>query len=66
MRKKDYETLAGAIKSNFEKAENAREACGEEFISGWNEATLEIAVIFSDYASVDKEKFLLACGIKKD
>lgn len=64
MRKIDYQHLAETIKANLEKAENAKKACPPEFLAGWNEATLEIAVIFSDHAHVEKDKFLAACGIK--
>lgn len=65
MRKIDYQLLANTIKANFDKSESAKAALDPEFIAGWNEATLELAVIFSDYAHVDKEKFLLACGINQ-
>ena len=64
MKKIDYQHLANTIKSNYDKADNAKNHCTDEFLDGWRKATLEIAVIFSDYAHVDREKFLLACGIK--
>lgn len=61
MKKIDYQHLAQTINANFEKVNNEKNT--PEFSDGWKKATIQIAVIFSDHAHVDKEKFLTACGI---
>lgn len=58
------ERLAEIIKANFAKLERASEAVGEEFSSGYFDATAEIAQVIAsdlDDAGIDSEAFLKQC-----
>lgn len=63
MRKIDYNLLAAIISDNLTLSKMNKSG-SVDFILGKNQAAKEIAECFANEASLNKDKFLKACGIE--